>query len=500
VSEAQRAVVEVDPVEVGNVVAGELRMDGDVVEVSNPGRLDEPAGTYRSATPLLVDEAARAARAAQRRWSALTPRDRVPVLETIAARIEANADQLGRILAAEAGIPVAQAIAEAIGAAGAFRNSAEMLVDVTGTDEIEVATGGRIRVGRRPIGLVACIVPWNAPLGLAAQKLAPAIATGNGVLLKPSPLAPLAVTTLATVVAGELPAGLVNIVNGGGDVGAALIDHPLVRKVSFTGGGATARAIMSSAAQTLKKVHFELGGNDPAIVLDDADLGLSAQRIVASAFRRAGQICYAVKRVYVPETRYAAFAERLEHEIAAVAVGDSFDPRTTMGPLSSRAQLDFVAGLADRARESGREVRVGGVALDAEGWNNGHFLKPAWVPDAAPDDELVGTEQFGPLLPVVRYRTIDEVIDLANDSEYGLGSSIWTSDPERALSVAERIESGVTFVNNHVLSRAGFRHIPFGGLKQSGMGWENSPAGLEEYLEFHSIDIHPIDSNQEGRR
>lgn len=413
-------------------------------------------------------------------------------LGRIADAIDARAEELALLLAREAGIPIGEARGEARIAAAGFRNAGQVALEVLPPREF-ADLGGRVRVGYRPIGVVAAIVPWNAPLALTAQKLGPALAAGNGVVLKPSPVAPLAVSLLARLVAAEVPEGLLGLVVGDGDVGAALIAHPRVRKVSFTGGGATARAIMRSAADSLTKIHFELGGNDAAIVLDDADAALTAARLAQTAFRRAGQVCYAVKRVYLPASRAAEITDALVAELTRLNVGDPVDDAAAMGPVVNQPQFDHIARLAAGAAASDRRVLDLGTALDPDAWGDGWFLPPRLVTDAQQDDEIVQVEQFGPILPLVVYDTEDAAIGWANDTEYGLGSSVWSSDEDRALAVAGRLEAGITFVNNHRLSLAAFRHAPFGGVKQSGMGWENSPAGLTEYLEFHSIDVHPTD-------
>jgi acyl-CoA reductase-like NAD-dependent aldehyde dehydrogenase len=375
-------------------------------------------------------------------------------------------------------------------AAAGLRNMAEAVPDQLAEREHAVGDA-RVRVGHRPLGVIAAIVPWNAPLTLAAQKLGPALAAGNGVVVKPSPVAPLAVARLVEIVSAELPAGLVGVVTGDGDVGTALVEHPLVRKVSFTGGGATARAIMATAAATLTRVHFELGGNDAALVLDDADAHLVATRLAQTAFRRAGQVCYAVKRVYLPASRAAEITEALLAAVSELAVGDATDPRTGMGPVADGGRFEHVAGLAAATAAAGRRVLDLGTALDPEAWSDGWFLPPRVVVDAEPGDEVVGVEQFGPILPLVVYGAESDAIAWANDTEYGLGSSVWSTDEERALAVAARLEAGLTFVNHHRLSPAGFRHAPFGGVKQSGMGWENAPVAISEYVDFHSVDIHP---------
>ncbi len=362
--------------------------------------------------------------------------------------------------------------------------------DLLGAGSVFEDSWGWVRVERRPLGVVACIVPWNAPVVLAAQKIGPALVAGNAVIVKPSPFAPLAVSLALTRIASLLPPGVLNVVHGDSDVGAALVANREVHKVSFTGGGPAAKLIMKSAADTLTRIHFELGGNDPAIVLDDADLERTADQISAQAFQRAGQVCYAIKRVYLPRALVPDFSEAMLDRVGSIAVGHGLDPEATMGPVNNRPQLDRIRAIHFRLAEAGADVRTTGRVLSPDRWDEGYYLRPAVVVDADPRDPLVLEEQFGPILPIVGYDTEEQAIEMANATEYGLGSSVWGSDPERAESVASRMEAGLAFVNHHTaLSPLGQKHVPFGGIKQSGIGWENSPSGLGEYLEFRSLLI-----------
>lgn len=472
---------------VGLLLDGEERFSSAVEEVRNPGRPQEVVGTFAVGDPAHIDAAVRQAAAVQKGWGGSDPADRAAALRRAAERIEEHAERLAVLASRESGSLIALCRWEATAAAQAFRNAADHLSAVSGYAEHgDAAIGDRVLVHRRPFGVVACIVPWNAPMILSANKLAAALATGNAVVMKPSPLAPLAASRLAQIVATCLSAGLVSVVGGGADVGEALLDHDLVRKVSFTGGGATARVIMARAARTLTPVHFELGGNDPALVLEDADLEAAARGIAAAAFRRGGQVCFAVKRVYVHQAVAAEFEDLLVAHLDGMRVGDALDETVTMGPLISRRQCEDIRAVAARARAVGREVVACGVPVGELA--DGHFHLPTVVLGAHHEDEVVGIEQFGPILPIVRSSSEAEMIRLANDSEYGLCSSIWSQDDERALAIAGRIEAGVTFVNRHEFSPQGSKWIPFGGVKQSGIGWENSPAGLGEFLQYHSID------------
>jgi acyl-CoA reductase-like NAD-dependent aldehyde dehydrogenase len=455
--------------------------------VVDPSRFAQAAGYVRITDAVVLDRAVEQAAAEQGAWAALAPETRAERLRAAAAAIEAEVPRLAPLLTREVGVTAPVASREISSAARVFRTMADHIVAMFGV----TAPGpeGSLRVGRRPYGVVACIVPWNAPVVLTAQKIAPALAAGNAVVVKPSPFAPLGVTAMLEIVARELP-GLVQVVNGGGEVGEALLRHPSIAKISFTGGGATARFIMRAAAERLVPVHLELGGNDPAIVLDDADLEGSARGIAASAFRRSGQICFAIKRVYVPRSRAAGFHDAMLAAVGELAVGSAHDPRTVMGPVNNAVQRDRIAGLADRTRAAGREVVDLGSRVDPSSWDDGYFLQPSLVLDAEHTDELVTVEQFGPILPIVSYDTEERALAMANDSEYGLGASVWSADVERAAALAQRLESGISFVNAHAQSEVAHRDMPFGGVKQSGMGWENSPAGIAEYLQFHSVDVH----------
>jgi acyl-CoA reductase-like NAD-dependent aldehyde dehydrogenase len=283
---------------------------------------------------------------------------------------------------------------------------------------------------------------------------------------------------------------VINVLHGDADVGSALISHPAVRKISFTGGPETAKSIMRSAAESLTRIHFELGGNDPAIVLDDADLEFAVDKIAGYAFRRAGQVCYAVKRVYVPRRLAGDFNERLLARMGEIQVGHGLDPKASMGPLNNKLQFTKIAALHERLAAGGANVQIAGIKLNPDDWQDGYYFRPAAVLDADPADEIVTGEQFGPILPVVTYDTENEVVAMANGTEYGLGSSIWSSDEDRAVALAAKVEAGMTIINGHALSMLGRKEIPFGGTKQSGMGWENSTYGLLEYVEFHSTDVH----------
>jgi acyl-CoA reductase-like NAD-dependent aldehyde dehydrogenase len=460
-----------------------------VADVRDPGRVSDLVGLVSQAGAEDVDRAVRSAHRAFAGWRRTTPEHRAALLMRVADLLEADGPGLVELMARESGMLVAINRAEIGMAANIVRDNAELAPPFLDGRSFEDEASW-VGVDKVPFGVIAAIVPWNAPIILTMRKLAPALACGNTIVIKPAPSAPLALSILLGRIAALLPPGVVNVVHGGADAGEALVTHPLVRKVSFTGGGAVARAVMASAAASIKSVQFELGGNDPAIVLDDADLDQAVPRIVGGAFRRSGQFCFAVKRVYVPAALHDRFVEMMRAEVDKFVVGHPLSAGVTFGPLNNRGQRDFVEGLVERTRRAGGEVVELGSKADPDGWDDGYYLRPALVPNARQDMEVVQVEQFGPVLPIVAYRSDDEAVAMANDSELGLGSSLWSRDTGRAVALARRIEAGMTFVNQAGTSRLGQRNIPFGGVKQSGIGRESSEIGLAEYVEYHAINLH----------
>jgi acyl-CoA reductase-like NAD-dependent aldehyde dehydrogenase len=333
----------------------------------------------------------------------------------------------------------------------------------------------------KPLGVVAAITPWNLPLLLLMIKVAPALLAGNTVVAKPAPTTPLTTLKFGELCARILPAGVVNIIVDQNDLGTALTSHPDVAKVAFTGSTATGKKVMASAAGTLKRLTLELGGNDAAIVLEDADPKKVAPGIYAGAMFNAGQGCIAIKRLYVHDSLYDAVCDELGRLARETVVGDGLEHGTQTGPIQNRAQFERVKGFLEDARRNGTIVAGGGV-LEREGY----FVQPTIVRDVPDTARLVREEQFGPVLPVLRYSDIDEVIERANDTDFGLGGSVWSSNRERAFGVAARINSGTVWVNKHL--DVGL-DTPFAGAKQSGMGVEMSQEGLEEFTQATIINM-----------
>lgn len=426
-----------------------------------------------------VDGAVARAVAASRAWAA----DRAPrrtALLGAAAALREKAPEIGRTLSLEQGKVLREAIGEVLVAADVFEYYAALEWDEQ--EELPGRAGRRLTVQRRPVGVVAAITPWNFPISLLSVKLAPALAAGCTVIAKPSPSTPLSTIALVDAVAEFVPDGVVQWLTGRRAVNRALSEHPKVRKISFTGSTEVGAAIAAQAAPTVKRVTLELGGNDPALVLPDADAAFTAAGIVGSAFRNAGQVCMAVKRVFVPAEREAAFVEALAAEAARLVVGHGVADGTTMGPMHNRSQLELVQHLV-------RDALDGGAVLAAGGGRGtslpGYFLEPTIVAGACFDTALVATEQFGAALPVVAYTDIDDLLERLNGQEFGLGASLWTPDLDRADELAGRIEAGTVWVNQHTQVEL---DAPFGGWKASGVGRERGPFGLEPYLELRTVN------------
>ncbi|MFF3228388.1 aldehyde dehydrogenase family protein [Nocardia suismassiliense] len=443
------------------------------IERENPARPREIVGAVTATQPDAVDAVVRNAHSAFREWSQQPLEARLAALGRAADALDARTTELATLLARETGKPVGDCRGE-IGFAATYlrwvRAHAVEVLSARTTDDAQ----GRVTVSPRAFGVVAAITPWNAPIILSMLKLGPALAAGNAVVLKPSPLAPLAITAAAEL----LP--VTTVIHGGPDTVHALITHPLVRKVAFTGGAQAGRAIAAAAGEAIKPVLLELGGNDPAIFLDDFALTpADFERLVLASFATAGQVCMAAKRLYVPATRLAEFVESY---IAAaqriLLVGDPLDEAVTMGPVVTRAAAERVRGLVTDARDHGALI----VPLACAPTGEGYFLDPILALRVPDDADLVRTEQFGPAVPILTYRDEAEVIARANDSELGLAASVWSADEDRAFAVAARVEAGFTFINTHNRTGMSLR-APFGGTKNSGFGREYAQEGLCEYVQ-----------------
>ena len=453
------------------------------IERENPAHPSELVGRVPRSTVPDVDRVVRAADAVQPAWAALAVDERIELITKAASVLPAENDRLAELLAREVGKPVADSRGEIGYAQLLLAYTLSRAPGIVADTEID-DDAGRVLIQYKPYGVVVAITPWNAPIVLSMLKVAPALVTGNAVVLKPSPLAPLAVTEFFELLADGLPDGVLTVVHGDAETGSALVGHELVRKVAFTGGNETAKAIGRTAADVITPTVMELGGNDPAIFLDDADLGPDAMdRIVVATFATSGQVCMASKRIYVHRSRYDEFvagfvasAERVLH------TGDPLDDGVTMGPVIDARSRDRVQALIASAEAAGGTITPLGT-VDATVLDEGYFVHPALVEGLPDTHALVCDEQFGPVVPVAAFDTDDEAVARANAGELGLGASVWSADEARAFALARRLEAGITFVNTH--NRTGMApRAPFGGVKKSGFGREYGDEGLKGFLQI----------------
>jgi acyl-CoA reductase-like NAD-dependent aldehyde dehydrogenase len=454
----------------------------------NPTHPSEVVGEVPETTAQGIDAVVRRADAAQKDWARVPTADRVAAVLAAAATIDdAVLDRVGDLMAREMGKPLPDARGEAAYSTLFLRFCAENAERVL-ADEIVDDAAGRLVQRKVPFGVVAAITPWNAPIILAMLKVAPAVVSGNAIVVKPSPQAPLAVTEYFETLAKALPDGLLQVIHGDAAAGEALVTHELVRKVAFTGGDIVARHILAAAAKVITPTVMELGGNDAAIFLDDAVLDEAAfDRIALATFMMGGQVCMASKRLYVPRARLDEFVEGF---IAAcnrvLRIGDPLVAGVTVGPVVSRAAQDRLEKLAVASAEAGGVVHEVGIVDDEAVLAEGYFVRPRVVLGLADEAQLVCEEQFGPLVPIQPYDTVDEVVARVNSIELGLAGSVWSADEAKAFDVASRVESGFVFINTH--NRTGMSpRAPFGGMKKSGFGREYGEEGLLEYVQTQSI-------------
>lgn len=448
----------------GAAVAGEASFP-----VLNPAT-EAVLGAVPDCTRAELDTAVAAARAAFPGWAATPVAERRAAILALSAAIAAHQDALSRLLTREQGKPQAEAMAEVQGAAWFLAGFTDIDLPV---DVVEDA-GRRFETHHVPIGVVGAISPWNFPVMLAMFKIGPALLAGNTMVLKPSPFAPLAALKIGEIARDILPPGVLNVVSGGDDLGPWLTAHPGIDKLSFTGSSATGRRVMESAAHSLKRVTLELGGNDAAIVLPDVDVQAVAEKLFWSAFANNGQICVATKRMYIHKDIYEPLKAAIVEYAKGVKVGDGSEQGTGIGPINNKPQYDRVIALIEDAKANGYDFLMGGDTARAEG-----YFIPITILDNPPEtSRIVREEQFGPVLPLLRFDDIDEAVARANDSEYGLAGSVWSGSEAAAVAVANRLGTGTVWIND---LQALSPRAAFGGHRQSGLGIEGSVHGLLEY-------------------
>ena len=431
-----------------------------------------------------VDLAVAAAQAAFPAWSRTPDAERQRLLHEIGNALQANMPALMEMVTRESGKPLnglngVGAGMEVGGAIAWTHVTADLDLPIEILQDNDEA---RVEVHRKPLGVVGSITPWNWPLLIAIWHVIPALRAGNTVVIKPSEYTPLATLRFVALANEILPRGVVNIVTGTGEVGAAMANHPDIAKIVFTGSTETGRRIMQSAAGNLKRLTLELGGNDAGIVLPDVDVKAVAPKLFGACFHNNGQTCAALKRLYVHESIYDALCNELAVLARQVVVGDGLDPATQLGPVQNSRQLAIIEAFAADARRAGGRFLCGGKRREGPGF----FYEPTVVADLSDGTRLVDEEPFGPILPVIRYRDIDEVIARANANPQGLGGSVWSADVVRATGIAARLECGTVWVNEHGAVQP---DAPFGGIKQSGIGVEFGRHGLAEYTAIQTVKI-----------
>ncbi|MGI4829393.1 MAG: aldehyde dehydrogenase family protein [Janthinobacterium lividum] len=460
-------------------ISGQPEASTATFEAYNPAT-EEVIARVPEASQEQLEKAVSAAKAAFPKWAATPLRERQALVSRIGDVIDEHAESFMQLLTREQGKARKGTEWEIGGSVIWCREIATQELPVHVTE----ASGTRsVETRRVPLGVIGAITPWNFPVLLAIWKIAPALVAGNTMVLKPSPYTPLCTLKLGELLRDVLPPGVLNVVSGGNELGSWITAHPDIRKISFTGSTQTGRKVMASASQNLKRLTLELGGNDPAIVMPDVDIKKTAESLFWAAFQNSAQFCVAAKRIYIHEKIYDEMAAALVAYAKTVKVGDGSEQGVDLGPIQNKMQFEKLKELFEDSKAAGQRFLLGGDITATKG-----YFVPVTIVDNPPEaSRVVAEEAFGPILPLLRFSDIDDVISRANATEYGLAASVWGKDIDAARGVAERIEAGTVWVNEiHTFSP----HIAFGGHKQSGMGIENALEGLAEYTSAQTIVVN----------
>ncbi len=457
-------------------INGKGVMSDRTIDVVNPAT-GETFATAPDCSREQLDHAVDSARAAFKTWKNMPIAERQAAVRKAADILAEHAGELSRLFTKEQGRPVDMAYGEIDGSASWMKAVAEMTPPV---EVVEDSDAQFVETRYVPLGVICAIAPWNFPVNLAMWKVAPALVAGNTVVLKPSPFTPLCTLRIGQLFQKAFPPGVFNVITGGDDLGPMMTSHPGFAKISFTGSSATGKKVMESASKDLKRVTLELGGNDAAIVLPDVDLDEVAEKIFFGAFFNTAQICVATKRLYVHHSIYDDLRDRLAAIASATKVGDGSDQGTNLGPIQNKRQFERVMDLLDDAKNNGLTLLTGSDVPD----NDGYFVPVTIVDNPPEQSRVVQEEAFGPILPMLKFDDIDDVIARANDSEYGLAGAVWSKDTDKAMDIARQIETGTVWINQNLTLRP---DTPFGGHKHSGLGVENGMEGLLEYMQPQTV-------------
>ncbi|MFF2856694.1 aldehyde dehydrogenase family protein [Peribacillus sp. NPDC058002] len=467
------------------LVNGEWKESAEKVDVVNPAYTSEVVGQVAKCSEEIVNDAIEAAENAFETWSRSDIGERAKRMSTAAEELSKVIEENVTVFVRENGKTLVEAKKDLLRCVEVMKGCAAELLDWW---KPEVLPGKqKVQIRRRASGVTAIITPWNSPMILTFKRVIPAVLAGNAVVVKPATNCPLTIMSCLKVVAEHFPPGVINIISGSGKaIGDKLCSDSRVRTLAFVGSTETGKDIMQKSAGNLQKVYMELGGNDPAIILEDANMDEAAiKRLRMGILRAAGQVCSAVKRVYVQESRYDEVVEKLTKEFSRMVIGDGIQPDVTMGPLNNKAQFDFVNGLIERTAKSGGNIITTGIQLNPETWDKGYYMRPSIITGVDQQSELVRVEQFGPIIPILPFNGIDEAVKLSNDSEFALRASVWTENEDIAVEMADRLEAGAVFQNNHTVFSD--LALDFPGLKESGVSRETRHCGLEFFADSYGF-------------